>query len=86
MKIDLTKLSNEWNEITKFNHLRNHLVHTSNKYLNDDIGKRRLNSIKEIRKGLIVDSNKIYFENDESIKHFIRICKKFIQEIYFIKQ
>jgi hypothetical protein len=86
VSIDFTKINNEWNEISKYNHLRNLFVHTSNSIMDESITNKRKNSIQEI-KGLEFKKNSEYivieFKNDNPIKNFIKIINDFMSKIYY---
>ncbi|WP_282039655.1 hypothetical protein [Saccharicrinis aurantiacus] len=86
VQIDFTEINDEWNEITKYNHLRNLFVHSSNSILNKTESKGRINSIKEIKHLKVVESDNyysIYFENDAAIKNFIETIRVFLTKLYY---
>lgn len=88
IEIDFEEMNNEWNEITKLNHLRNLYVHSSNSILRKSELKKRKNSIKEIKQLKITEKSDYYileFENDELIRHFIEIIREFLNKIYTSK-
>lgn len=84
VEIDFEKVNYEWNEITKLNHLRNLFVHSSNSKLLKTESKKRINSIKELNLKLREHSDFyiIKFENDELIRHYIKIIRNFLKKIY----
>jgi len=88
IEIDFTEMNDEWNEITKLNHLRNLFVHSSNSILKMSESKKRINSLKEIKQLKITERSDYYlleFEDDKLIRHFIEIIREFLNKIYTSK-
>ncbi len=88
IEIDFEEINDEWNEITKLNHLRNLFVHSSNSILRKSESKKRINTIIAIRQLKITEKSDYYileFENDELIRHFIKIIRQFLKKIYTSK-
>jgi len=88
VEIDFQEMNDEWNEITKLNHLRNQFVHSSNSILKKSESKKRINTLKEIKQLKItekVDCYLLEFEDDKLIRHFIEIIRAFLNKIYTSK-
>ncbi len=88
IEIDFEEINDEWNEITKLNQLRNLFVHSSNLILRKSESKKRINTIKDIEQLKITEKSDYYileFENDELIRHFIKIIRQFLNKIYTSK-
>ncbi|WP_028889405.1 hypothetical protein [Tenacibaculum ovolyticum] len=87
INIDFEPVNTEWKEICQYNHLRNLFVHNSNSFMKKSTSKRRINSIKEIKGLTFIDNTNnnilIEFENDITIRNFIRTINSFISKIYF---
>jgi hypothetical protein len=88
IEIDFKKINNEWNEITKLNQLRNLFVHSSNSILRKSESKKKISAIKTIGQLKITEKIDYYileFENDELIRHFIKIIRLFLNKIHTSK-
>ena len=88
VNIDFSGMNNEWNEITKYNHLRNLFVHTSNTIIHKTESKNRINAIREIKDLKITElANKyvIDFDNDKPVRHFVMVIGRFMRKILTIK-
>jgi hypothetical protein len=86
--IDFSKINNEWEEITRYNHLRNIFVHKSNSTIKITDSKNKINAIKKIKSLKITRQSNQYiidFENDKPIKHFIEIIRSFLSKIMTLK-
>ncbi|NER17409.1 hypothetical protein [Spongiivirga citrea] len=87
-KIDFEEMNNEWKEITKLNHLRNVFVHSSNSRLKITETKTRINAIKEIKHIKVLGRSEYYkieFNDDKSIRFFVRTIREFLNKIYTYK-
>lgn len=85
-RIDFKPINNEWNEICKYNDLRNLFVHASNSLLYKSEDNRRINSIRKI-KGIKISEKDNYFiiefENDCIITYFIKTINVFLIKLYY---
>jgi len=87
VKIDFKPINDEWNEIRKYNHLRNLFVHASNSVLDKSESKKRINSIREIKDLRISEKDNYFiidFQNDYVITNFIKTINKFLIKLYYV--
>lgn len=87
LNIDFKPINDEWNEICKYNHLRNLFVHASNSLLVKSESKKRINSIKGIKTLKISEKDNYFiieFENDYVITKFIKTINIFLIKLYYV--
>jgi len=86
IEIDFTEMNDEWNEITKLNHFRNVLVHSSNHKLNKSESRRKTNSIKELKHIRLTEHAEYYkieYNDDKLIRSLVKTIRSFLHKIYY---
>jgi hypothetical protein len=87
--IDFTNLKTEWDQITRYNKLRNHLVHSPTiTIVNVGDSKGKIEILKGIREITIIDKGDLVeFEigDKKFLIHFLNLISTFLREIYYVK-
>ncbi len=87
--INLDVLNTEWSEFTKYNKLRNILVHSSTYSLENIENNKKLISVLNSIENLLVKTNGDYLEfeitDKELLISFSKRIRKFLNEVYHEK-
>lgn len=89
LKIDLDALNKEWTEITKYNKLRNRLVHSPTNTIEKRDNKKLITILQSIENLIIVDKGEyVEFEitDKKLLMTFCKTISKFLHDIYYLEK